>query len=473
MAANAMGSPRRTHRKRVSLRLSSDTTHTLPEYIGQWRDVIPPPDYEADEDTDDDTTSSTYIAPAPISPRPKPLELSNTLLQSTMSTPSTSAFREPSPTAPGPVALPREPWADGLDEVTRDVEGLFDDRVSSSLPASTSPIRQPKRRPSLDPGLRYSPPQRTRLVSPAPRAMTQYVGSCGDPDAIALPSTLGLRAPSSDWRPGASLASTPSIPIVSARLPEPSTPAYNMLSSFVHSTPPLPIRRTSSIERSVPSPRIPQPSSSRKLPSPSPPRSRSRTPKNTIVSANTPRPMTPPVEENSASCSSSSSEGGPRAKLTLQSLRRILDEQPPPPPVPRTRFQPYTPPPRPQAVPSTATASVSRLFSRGGGGRHSVSIHAPPPSIMRPSGSGASTPNAKRISFAELPESYASTRPKNARSRKSKGKGKGKESKQGEPEGWLMWLVGGVADDRERLGVGGRSSSAWGGGRAGVDDWAV
>ncbi|KAJ7283386.1 hypothetical protein C8J57DRAFT_1675998 [Mycena rebaudengoi] len=380
-----------------------------------------------------------------------------------MSSPSTS-FCEPSPMSPDPVQLAREP---GLEEIAGDVEVGYDDRVCSSLPASTSPIRRPKRRLSLDSGLRYSLPQRTR---PPLRAMTQYVGSSvnGDADAIAVPSTLGLCTPSFNWCPAASLASTPLIAMVPVHLPEPSTPAYNMLSSFVHCPPPAPGRRTSSIERSVPSLRIPQPSSSRKLPSPSPPRSRSCTLKNTITHIT--RPMTSPVEEKSASCFSSSPEGGPRAKLALQSLCRILDEQPLSPPVHRTHFQPYTPPPRPQAVPSTATASVSRLFSRGGGGgRHSVSIHAPPPpSIMRPSGSGASTPKAKHISFAELPESYSSTRPKNAR-RKGKGKGKDKESKQGEPEGWLMWLVGGVAEDRERLGVGGRSSNVW----RGDDDWVA
>ncbi|KAJ7790995.1 hypothetical protein B0H14DRAFT_3501029 [Mycena olivaceomarginata] len=45
-------SGRRTHRKRISA-LSSDTTNTLPEYIG-WHDLIPPgADADADNDTDD------------------------------------------------------------------------------------------------------------------------------------------------------------------------------------------------------------------------------------------------------------------------------------------------------------------------------------------------------------------------------------------------------------------------------------
>ncbi|KAJ6610359.1 hypothetical protein B0H10DRAFT_2060299 [Mycena sp. CBHHK59/15] len=482
MAATA--NPRRTHRKRVSaLRLSSDTTSTLPEYIG-WRDVIPPPEYEADEDTDDE--QSAYVPPTPISPRPRrlqyrrrpsspslpdlfldsllersvhALELSNALLQSSMSTPSTSAFREPSPTGPVPVPPSREPWADHLEEITRDVEGLFEDRVSSSLPASTSPMQRPRRRPSFDPGLHYTPQQRTRLVSPPPRALTQYVVSTTDPDAIILPSTLGLRAAPSDWRPSAPLTRTPSIPIVSARAPEPSTPAYNMLSSFVQTPTPVPVRRASSMERTFLSPRIPT-SPARKPVSQSPSPSSSRTPKCTATSW----PMTPPVEESTPSSSSSSEEDGCRAKLTLLSLRRILDEQPSPPPRPSKRFQPYTPhrAQRPRHLPRLR---ASRACSRAGGTR------SPRP--------GTSTPSAKRISFAELPESYAGTRPARTSS-KRKGKGRNKDgsrAKDGEPEGWLTWLVGasvGNVEDRgERLGVGGRASVWGGGGRAGVDDWAI
>ncbi|KAJ7728710.1 hypothetical protein B0H14DRAFT_3617894 [Mycena olivaceomarginata] len=59
-AATASGriGPCRTHRKRIyALCLSSDTTNTLPEYIG-WRDLVPPPKYDseegADADADDD-----------------------------------------------------------------------------------------------------------------------------------------------------------------------------------------------------------------------------------------------------------------------------------------------------------------------------------------------------------------------------------------------------------------------------------
>ncbi|KAJ7869650.1 hypothetical protein B0H13DRAFT_1051597 [Mycena leptocephala] len=191
-------SPRRSHRKRISaLRLSSDT---LPEYIG-WRDVVPPPEYEAedaadaDEDTDSEPLPLPYIPPTPVSPRlahrrnvshrRRPssplvvqpsqqdvfldsllersvhaLELSNALLQSSMAPVSrpSSAFRAESPlTISTSVALPvRMPpprdtpaWADDLAAIARDVDEL----LVSSLPASVSPVatRRNPRRPSLDP----------------------------------------------------------------------------------------------------------------------------------------------------------------------------------------------------------------------------------------------------------------------------------------------------------------------------------
>ncbi|KAJ7118533.1 hypothetical protein C8R43DRAFT_1153204 [Mycena crocata] len=359
----AAASPRRTHRKRISaLRLSSDTTTTLPEYIG-WRDVVPPPEYEADEDTDSEPPAP-YIPPTPVSPRlhtrhshhrrrassPQQsqdvfldsllersvhaLELSNALLQSSMTTPGSSAFREPSPTSAVAVPPAREAWADDLDAIARDVDDLL---VSSSLPSTVSASprqhRRPRRRPSLDPdstytalsakpppsrsnshshsnsyaasthsnqstlssgsGLNHAPQPRARLVAPAPRAMTQYVDAQyidagADDGTIALPSTLGLRAPPSDWRDGLpalphfrdntlrpsdglpshhhhhrdathyhnrdatvtpaaapreGLPSSfdrqidwhpaPLAPTLSARSPEPSTPAYAMLSAFV------------------------------------------------------------------------------------------------------------------------------------------------------------------------------------------------------------------------------------------------
>ncbi|KAJ7368905.1 hypothetical protein DFH08DRAFT_947793 [Mycena albidolilacea] len=206
-------------------------------------------------------------------------------------------------------------------------------------------------------------------------------------------------------------------------------------------------------------------------------------------------------------------QGGCRAKEAWSALRKILDEapKPPPPPAPpRRQFLSRSPPPLPHIAPSTATASVSRLFSKGG--RHSVSSarasqpvvgimkgrsgrslpgtpvtpmtpvggapgtpnegepsqlgpeagpsgsnggsHSRTPSVggltastssffnfgMRRSrpGSGASTP--KRISFAELPESYTGSglgsgkyaSAKRSRRAGAKGKGKGRAKGEGE-----------------------------------------
>ncbi|KAJ7167713.1 hypothetical protein C8R46DRAFT_1191781 [Mycena filopes] len=247
-----MHSPRRTHRKRISaLRLSSDTTNTLPEY---FRDPQPPPEYEADADDDrtddpDETLTTTsaaagYVAQftAPVSPRrqqqqhrshrrrtsspplaPLPqdafldsllersvhaLELSNALLQSSMSTPTSSTIMqrerdeedetgEPPPIAlrSAPIALPssgrmvppsrsraerykdpeseREPWADDLAAIARDVDELL---VSSSLPASVSPVqtRKPRRRPSLDQGPAHA---HTHSQSSSSRATTSVFSS--------------------------------------------------------------------------------------------------------------------------------------------------------------------------------------------------------------------------------------------------------------------------------------------------------
>ncbi|KAJ7102678.1 hypothetical protein C8R43DRAFT_1166451, partial [Mycena crocata] len=134
--------------------------------------------------------------------------------------------------------------------------------------------------------------------------------------------------------------------------------------------------------------------------------------------------------------------------------------------------------------------------------------------------SGASTPaSSKRISLAELPESWASSRPagsstyrsskskskSKAKSKSKSGKGKAREERAGirrmgrgrERErgaGWLAWLVGGSAlglglgagggqEERERDSsrVGGKGGgSMWGGGigggmmgRGAGDEWAV
>lgn len=267
---NSQPPPRRGHKKRVSaLRLSSDSTvPALPLYTSpQWQsptELDPtdlPPDYpdsaeEADEDTDEES-SILYHSP-PLSPRrsrrsqgssrSKPrrsssndpyldsllarsvhaLEMSNVLLQSSMTTQST-LNNVLTRNSQGEASLETHVrnlssrisggsnWMDDLDQISRGVEGLFeeeagkhsreasiDSSTSQSLPASSSMAsaadqvrRSHLRRPSLDlrnASLSFSAHERHTLVAPPPRAMTMYIDSTEDPDSIMLPSTLGLRS---------------------------------------------------------------------------------------------------------------------------------------------------------------------------------------------------------------------------------------------------------------------------------------
>ncbi|KAH7931332.1 hypothetical protein BV22DRAFT_1077265 [Leucogyrophana mollusca] len=640
--------PRRIHRKRFSVsRLSSDT---LPEYSSPLGWTRPghhpsqdeqlsdrPPDYpdsteEADADTEDGAQQSLVYVPQHF-PQPSPrrarrhparkrqqstsdpfldtllersvhaLEMSNALLQSSMSTQSSlSMLLSPDNVADRSLEVRarnlstrisgnrgvHESWMDHLEEISKGVDGLFaeegrpngsptadDGAVSRSLPTSNIPDLRHRRRPSLlelngsssnASQLQFSHPDRNDLVAPAPRALTQYVESTVNPELIILPSTLGLRASSSshsaDWQEVSftaseqNLTSTQSMPI----LPEQTqnqTPAYELLSSFVKrsesSTPPptsATPRSLSSLVRRGSSSTISTERGSKASVSPPPlrlvhspdrcrtnkagsaSRSRSLTPRRPVSPA--PRSMTPPIEELSASSSdSNSSDAHPTGYRTVQSLRKILDEQPSSVSVdvltrkdPRhlraPAFLPVSPPPAPASGTSTATASISRLFTKG---RHSSSARAPSPvrsSLKVPSvpatpmpspsttsltelfgsgvakalgsapPSGVSTP--KRISFAELPESYSSSRPegapskfkdKKARSRsKKRGKGKGKggtdDKDDSDAGGWLTgWLMGGTsgvalgARQEERIEE--RMSRGWGTrpGFGTMDDWAV
>ncbi|KJA29767.1 hypothetical protein HYPSUDRAFT_196103 [Hypholoma sublateritium FD-334 SS-4] len=711
--STSTSSPRRTHRKRISaLRLSSDTTASLPQYIPASRYPHPvreehdpfdqPPDYpdsaeEADEDTDTDTANVFYvphlppasplIRPQTASPRrakrfqpthkrrqsfqaalhgelPEPadphldallarsvhaLEMSNTLLQSSMAT-QTSLSTILAADSPADSALEararglssrirdtwdaRTTWADDLEELTRDVEGLFNDDdpdagarsrrpgvrarhqlegsgasgVSASLPSSSSmhALSGSARRPSLldlreplsaeaVPRLHYSQQNRANLIAPPPRAMTQYMASTHEADSILLPSTMGVRSPPSlhaspDFRPTSEFASSSTTSLLSSasmtslllppkltdRQLEPATPAYNMLASFVYRAPSSgSATPSSSFTHSFMARRRGSSTASnstergnnkkrRTSPSPSSHQARDMThrqdrysafknagppsaatlPSRSGVSPFDIRPMTPPVEE------SSSSSDGCVAKRTVQSLRKILDDQPALPPkltpgqaLRPPAFLPRTAPPAPQASTSTATASISRLFTKG---THSSSTRPPEPprqSAMKRAGaarppspsastssashtptptpstlsipelvgrvlgagsggssapsSGQSTPS-KRISFAELPESYASTRPpsarfadKAARQRRRAGeKGRQRQAAE-EPElgGWWGGWLGGAAaagggvgpgaalarheekmEDRMTRSWGGRMSSGFGGG---LDEWAV
>lgn len=679
-----MSSPRRTHRKRRSaLRLSSDT---LPEYPLPNHDYIvhsdQPPDYpdsaeEADEDTDSDlklVALPPLVAqkfsprrPKRISPSHKrrhssqlslstdphldsllersvyALEMSNTLLQSSISTQTSlsSALALDSPPdltfearAHSLSSRIRDnwdvqaSWVDDLQEISKNVEGLFredtghlrrrarvpeDSSISSSLPSSSLPTMQKSlRRPSLDlrqasadtasnnhatilPHLHYCPRSRSHLIAPPPRALTQYVTSTQDSESILLPSTLGLCSSSSlhhasDWKTSSStyFLSTPSLPPKLIDKPsEPSTPAYTMLSSFVYRAPSsgsatpsssftssFITRRRDSSNGSASTER--GHGYTRRSYSPASLKSSDKLHQDrcgtcSVCVSAVPgclltepskrgvspmvlyRPMTPPVEE------SSSSSDNCVAKLTIQSLRKILHDQstlrpngqdneilrssiyrshlraPP--------FLPRTPPPVAEAGTSTATASISRLLTKG---THSSSTRPPspprqsamkrspsystslssvpptptstlpnsnlntPPPLSFPevvvkvlgggstSSSGMSTPS-KRISFAELPESYASTKPSgstsarfkvkhNPKTRKNGGGGRGgKEQSSPERTGWWNgWLTTGSSDAhgltmtlaRQEERIEDRTSRNWGG-RMGIgvsnnlDDWAV
>ncbi|KAK0207031.1 hypothetical protein DFS33DRAFT_1273372 [Desarmillaria ectypa] len=625
---NSSPHPRRTHRKRISaLRLSSDTTSTLPEYIpaSNWQRSEPktpsdlPPDYpdsaeEADEDTDSDSGQDVYLPPRPTvsaaTPSPSPrrkrrnptqkrrrpspistdpyldsllersvhaLEMSNALLQSSMST-QTSMSTLLSSDSPADSTLEasarklssrirsnqdiHDAWADDLEEISHGVDCLFHDSrrqnsghssrsegsISMSLPTSSLPPEMHRhlhrRRSSTEfrtainePHLRLEPQPRSQLVSPPPRTLTQYVVSNDDDNMIILPSTLGLRSAPSAYP-------SPTFPVPTP--PPSSVRAYNMLSSLMtrpsssgsstpsstFTSPPFLIRRGSSVstERGghscspVSRIRINQSKSPHQSKTPDSERrtlpeslsieirSRSRTPKLTMSPR---RPMTPTIEESSPS-PSSSSDGCP-AKQTVRCLRKILDEQPPAPgPEPKKapKFMPISPAPLAEAGTSTATASISRLFTKA---IHSSSARPPSPprhsalkqssssnTTPRPSptptpsalsipdllgisiggtvssSSGRSTP--KRISFAELPESYAGTRPRGEGSKfadkQKKRKSKRRDKRAEEPQSWwLGWLMGNGAPSEDRMED--RMNRGWGGGRiggtygSGIDDWAA
>ncbi|KAG1892165.1 hypothetical protein F4604DRAFT_1697944 [Suillus subluteus] len=499
------------------------------------------------------------------------LEMSNVLMQSSISTQCSLSALLSSEVAPDRSLEVRArnlstrirlnsgvhgTWMAHLEEISKGVDGLFNEEVrdispimpdepaiSQSLPTSNIRDLRNRRRPSLlelngscssASQLQFSLPKRDFLVAPAPRALTQYVESTADPGMIILPSTLGLRASASshstDWQDHTlvrqpELQSSQSLPVLSGQPLEIPTPAYSLLSNIVmrseSATPPP-------TDTSSPRTFIPRRGStstcstergSRFSNQKSASRSHSTTPRRPVTPL--PRVMTPLIEELSPASSDSSDH--PTGYRTVQSLRKILDEQSPstsinsPPRKDRKQsrspnFMPVTPVPAPVAGTSTATASISRLFTKS---RHSSSTRPPSPpthsSLKAPSvpptprsspsigslsdmfgsgvakalrsnpPSGLSTP--KRISFAELPESYASSRPGSSKisdKRKNRSrKRKGKDEEEGETLGWFERLfIGGPMstnsariDDRMEE----RISRGWGSRPGGgtLDDWAI
>ena len=368
------------------------------------------------------------------------LEMSNTLLQSSISTQTSLSELLQSPVVETGNSKPftrdvdgvdqleertkglskkidvygerKDRWMDDLETIRRDVERLFGDgdgslhasaqcAVSSSVPTSSSmPARCAyKRRPSQlelqdsddrqAARLTYSPQERSRLVAPTPCAVTQYVvASSTDPDSIIMQSTLGT--PSPQLRP---LESTPR--------------AYNMLASFVQPPPPTSSASTPSSVSSpsvlaslMPKMRRRSNSSTATIPGrdavgsfddhlrfePAFPGAtadgfRGRTPRSPLLV----RPMTPPTEESAGSSSSSESL---IAKQTVMSLRRILDEQAAKSETALNastahghrplRAPVFLPvtPAVPVAGTSNTTASISRLFTKA---IHSSSTRPPSP----------------------------------------------------------------------------------------------
>ncbi|KAG1815686.1 uncharacterized protein BJ212DRAFT_1357997 [Suillus subaureus] len=462
-------------------------------------------------------------------------------------------------------------WMAHLEEISKGVDGLFDEElrdispvkpdesaISQSLPTSNIKDLRNRRRPSLlelngscssASQLQFSFPKRDFLVAPAPRALTQYVESTADPGMIILPSTLGLRAcassHSADWQDHTvvrqpELQSSQSLPVLSGQPLDVPTPAYSLLSNIVKrsesATPPLtdtPSSRTfisrrgstgtcstergSKLSMSPCSVPLSLDRNCNRKPE-SAPRPSSTTPRPPV--APLPRVMTPPIEELSTASSDSSDH--PTGYRTVQCLRKILDEQSSSTSVnfPRKdrkqsrspNLMPVTPAPAPVAGTSTATASISRLFTKG---RHSSSTRPPSPpthsSLKVPSvpstprsspstgslsdkfgngvakalgshpPSGVSTP--KRISFAELPESYASSRPgssKISERRKNRSrKRKGKDEEEGEPLRWFerLFVAGPTSTSSARMDdrMEERMSRGWGSRPGGgtLDDWAV
>ena len=362
------------------------------------------------------TNSDTYLDSL-LARSVHALEVSNTLLQSSFSTKS-SMTAILSPDSPADDSLEesatglskrimkskdlQKDWIDGLEEIGKRVDSLFGEQtgmeggpsprqrpglrilgkppgpdatshVSQSLPTSSAlPRTLTERRrgpnsppltivtPTLDGQLNYSTHDRSHFVSPAPRALTVYIGSDDtDPDAIRLPPTLGIRSPQKPANPHMfqSAASSPSPSPASSRRTsfsngqsaEIRTPqlsatirAYDILSSYVSpqsgskkDTRSLsfgsgisPIKLWGTGQNQT-SPTRPEGSNPSAIPNAS--RGRSLTPLRTIgldaqssSPALPPKPLTPPIEEPA----NSSSESDTQTNFAVTSLRKIfMDDQ--------------------------------------------------------------------------------------------------------------------------------------------------
>lgn len=470
-------------------------------------------------------------------------------------------------------------WRNNLEAITVEVSDLFSDEVqgrraeqrlngsssefivSQSLP-STSQMPD-YRRTDIEIDLRditkddadvrhlqLAPPARADLVSRAPKAITVYINS-DDTEENILPSTLGHRTETArrDWRTHSpstmynSRTASKSTPTLSSPITPASCPtAYSILTSLVKEQSETSksmfsfSRRPgsgSSASTATERPSISSPARSRDCESPEGYGSRinTSTPRR---KASPGRPMTPPIEELSAS--SASSESHPIGYRTVQSLRKILSDQPLPKLPVKLRppeFLLHTPAVQPTSDTSLATAHVSRLFTKNTHRSDAAPRSAlkkpelspllsqfPPASpalstsslgdtflgrIINLGGSGSnsasnsvrSTP--KRISFATLPESYANSRPEGSvkfRTKKDRAqrkavtraavskieKAKGRDAEDEESRSWWSgWLMGasagatatgfGMHPSRHEEFAEERNSRNWGG--RGFEEWGA
>ncbi|KAK7696267.1 hypothetical protein QCA50_000920 [Cerrena zonata] len=397
----------------------------------------------------------------------------------------------------------QDSWLENLDKISEGVEGLFSpvdqpeasssSPISQSLPTSSS-IHSRLRRPSVEfrrartseasqssSTLNYTIRDRNDLISPPPRALTMYIDSTEDPTAITLPSTLGMR--SSTHLPPTPIPSDLAFSPPSEPSPPIASRATDLLITLAKPSTKPKTRRssTSSVttcstiipgkkSKSPPPPIITRRSSSKSSSPQIRSRSISRNGSPVRYKQSTTSLITQPIEELSASSGESSDSNTLHVDKTLESLRNILDKAPASrassssrnPPMPRPSL--LTPPTvEPVASTSTATASISRLFTKG---RHSIRPPSPPrhsslkvrstpatPTTSTPSGSMLNVPDAvigangsigfglgfsrpssghstpKRISFAELPggTSGASTS-RRSRSIKSSRKSRSRSS---------------------------------------------
>jgi len=324
------------------------------------------------------------------------LEISNTLLQSSFATNTKSSMTavlssdspvedslEQSATGLSKRIMKNKDlqknWIDDLEEIGKRVDSLFGEQTeteggttrpspnhisqslptSSALPPSLAERRRGHNSPSLSPvtpasegQLNYSNHDRTHFISPAPRALTVYIGSDDvNPDAIKLPPTLGIRSPPQPAHPhlfqSASWSPSPSPSPASSRRTsfsngqgmETRIRAYDILSSYA--SPQLgskKVTRTQS-SSSTTSPvrsgsigqRRTSPTRSEGPNSPTTPRitrGRSLTPlRTTRLDSRSPspaNPLTPTIEEPS----NSSSESDTQLNFAVTSLRKIfMDDQ--------------------------------------------------------------------------------------------------------------------------------------------------